>query len=231
MNDLNLLFPRDLYHSYIVEGDPENTPILLREYLESRKDIGENNPDIFYQNYDSFTINNVSDIKDWHNKLGLTNKKRICIISTKFINREAEQALLKLIEEPQSNTHFFIIVPNSSLLADTILSRTHLVKILNSNIAFEKLAKDFINASVDSRLKMVAEIIEDNKNNENSGGLRHQTIELMNEIEKYYFNLFKNDRNNTNTQFILNEIQKNRTYLSTPGASVKMILEHIALVL
>lgn len=232
MNSLSDLFPEDLYHSYIVEGDPVITAPLLRDFLEGRSDIGKDNPDILCQSYDSFTINDTARIKDWHTNRGVTDRKRVCIIGTKFINHEAEQSLLKIIEEPNVGTHLFIIVPNASLLLDTIRSRTHLVKIENKTESpFEKVASVFISATKAGRLEIVADLIESNKNNENSGGLRFQATELLNEIEKVVYLKFKENKDDEHTQFILEELQKNRLYLSTPGASVKMILEHIALVL
>jgi len=232
MNSLSDLFPENLYHSYIIEGDPTTAIPLLLSFLESRSDIGTQNPDILCQSYDSFTITDTPAIKDWHTKRGITDKKRICIIGTKFINHEAEQSLLKIIEEPQINTHLFIIVPNALLLLDTIRSRTHLVKILDSEDSyFKKIANEFISSKPSERLETVAKIIDDNKDNENSGGLRFQATELINEIEKLIYEKFKKDKNNINTHFTLDELQKSRLYLSTPGASVKMILEHIALVL
>lgn len=232
MNSLSDLFPENLYHSYIVEGNPATAVPLLLSFLEGRSDIGRQNPDMLCQSYDSFTITDTPIIKDWHTKHGITDKKRICIIGTKFINHEAEQSLLKMIEEPQINTHLFIVVPNASLLLDTILSRTHLVKVIdNTDSIFKKEAYTFVMSKPSDRLLIVADLIEKNKDNQNSGGLRFQATELINEIEKLIYEKFRKDKNDMNTHFILDELQKSRLYLSTPGASVKMILEHIALML
>ena len=46
-------------------------------------------------------------------------------------------------------------------------------------------------------------------------------LDLKNFVKKKFKSDFK---------FILGELQKSREYLSTPGAAVKMILEHLALV-
>ena len=232
MDIFNNLFPKDLYHSYIIEGDPENLPLMLLEFLKERGDIEMGNKDVLCEQYDSFTIDDSSRIKEWHSEKGITEKKKICIIGTKFINREAERTLLKIIEEPARNTHFFIIVPNASILLDTIRSRAHIVKILaDKNILPTKSAKDFITSSSKDRIELVGSLIKEYKDNENSGNLRYRATELINELEKSIYTKWKNDKTNLKLQFILNELTKSRDYLSTPGASVKMILEHIALVL
>ena len=232
MNNFNELFPQNLYHSYVVEGNPEEIVYLLRIYLEERGDINKNSPDVLLNLYDAFNIEDGHNIKDWHKNKGVDGKKKICIIGAKFINREAEQSLLKIIEEPTDDTHFFIVVPDALLLAETILSRVHLIKNLKSDNNFEnKIAGEFIKVNPKERIEKVAEIIKEFKDNENSGGLRYYAVSLVNGIERIIYEKWKKDLNNPDLKFILEELKNCRSFLSTPGAAVKMILEHIALVI
>ena len=127
------LFPHDLYHSYIIESSDTNTFFHLQKFLEKRGYIDQNSSDILCQSYDSFSISDSHIIKEWHSESGIDSKKRICIINTKFINHDAERTLLKILEEPAVNTHFFVIIPNSLMLLDTIRSRAHIVKIEDKN--------------------------------------------------------------------------------------------------
>jgi Cft2 family RNA processing exonuclease len=230
--DFKKLFPIDLYHSYVIESSIEETPYLLLKFLEERGDVEKQSSDILIEKYDSFAILDGQKIKEWHQNKSIGEGKKICIISTKFINREAEQSLLKIIEEPNNQTHFFIIVPDSSLLLDTIMSRVHLVKITQKDIQIsDSTASEFLNFSLPSRIEKVAEIIKEFKDSENSGGLRFRAISLINGIEKNIYEKWKKDLNNENYKFILEELKNSRDYLGNPGASVKMILEHIALVI
>lgn len=226
------LFPQDLYHSYVVEGAPEDVIYSLRSFLENRGEVNKNSPDVMLSLFDSFAMEDSHNIKEWYQNKSTDGKKKICIIGAKFINREAEQALLKVIEEPTANSHFFIVVPDSSLLLDTILSRVHLIKDnSNDNIDEDKIAENFIKQTPNSRIEEIADIIKEFKDNENSGGLRHKAITLINGLERIIYKKWKDDVNNENYKFILNELKNCRGFLSTPGASVKMILEHIALVI
>lgn len=235
MIDFTQLFPKDLYHSYVIEGEPERTGADLLRFLEVRGLVEKQSPDVLFQVYKSFTMDDSGEIKDWHSRLGISKGKKICIIATKFINREAEQTLLKIIEEPAINTHFFIIVPDTSLLLDTILSRVHIIKTnqpVNKNDKdIQKDTLSFISLSPKERIDAVALIIKENKDEDNSGQLRFYATSFINELESIFYQKFKKDRNDKHIQFILSELQKSRGYLSTPGASVKMILEHLALVL
>lgn len=231
MNAFKDLLPVRLYHSYVIEGDPSVTPSSLVEFLKVRGDIENKNSDLLYQIYESFSIDDSNQIKDWHSKSGITDGKRICIIGTKFINREAEQSLLKIIEEPAENTHFFIIIPDSSVLSSTIISRVHVVKTeYVDDKEIKKEAISFLESSVKDRVEMVALIIKKNKEVENSGQLRYYATSFINELENIFYQKWKINKKDKKIIFILQELQKMRGYLSTPGASVKMILEHLALV-
>jgi hypothetical protein len=230
--NLEKLFPENLYHSYVIEGDPEKTGVLLLEFLEMKGITEKQNPDVLFQVYESFTMDNSGEIKDWHSRRGIGENKKICIIATNFINREAEQTLLKIIEEPSESTHFFIIVPDSSVLLETIISRVHVVKTKQLvDIDLQKLVSSFISSTPKDRIDKIAVIIKENKDEENSGKLRSFATQFVNEIESVFYQKFKKDRNNKQIKFILDELQKSRDYLSTSGASVKMILEHLALVI
>lgn len=233
MVDFTPLLPKDLYHSYVIEGDPETTGAILLSHLESRGEIESKSPDVLCQIYESFTMKDSSQIKEWHSNIGITKNKKICIIATKFINREAEQTLLKILEEPGVNTHFFIIIPDASVLCDTIISRTHVIKIKeseNSNMEIKKDVLSFISSSPSDRINALTAIIKKNKSEESSGQLRFYATSFVNELESIFYQKFKKNRNDEKIKFILNELQKSREYLSTPGAAVKMILEHLALV-
>jgi len=86
-------------------------------------------------------------------------------------------------------------------------------------------------ASPKQRIDKVALIVKENKSEENSGQLRFYAISFVNELESIFYQKFKKNIKDSKIKFILEEIQKARGYLSTPGASVKMILEHLALVI
>lgn len=229
---LEELFPKDLYQSYVIEGDPQTTASQLLALLEARGEIESKSNDVFHQYYESFTMEDGMEIKEWHSHLGISSGKKICIISTNFINREAEQSLLKIIEEPGERTHFFIVTPDSSLLLDTILSRVQIIKIENDeNLEIKKLAISFVKAEVKDRMDMIVNMIKENKSEDSSGQLRHFAISFINELEKIVYKKFKDNVKDKNNMFVLEEIGKTRDFLSLPGAGVKMILEHLAIVI
>lgn len=226
---LAALLPVKLYHSYVIEGDVDALVKEVRSVLETRGDIVPASPDVFINTYDSFTIADSGLVKEWHSSFAISSAKKVCILGAQFINHEAQQSLLKILEEPHVNTHFFIIVPQAGLLLGTIRSRTH--TITTTAQASEIDIKKFVTLSSADRLTLVATLIEKYKDTEGSGGLRHEATMLVNGMEQYFHEKFIKDSTNDTLQFVLGELSNARDYLSTPGASVKMILEHLSLVI
>lgn len=80
----------------------------------------------------------------------------------------------------------------------------------------------------DARIKEVADIIVLHKNDIDSASLRDDAKDLVNSLEIL---IHQSSKLTKEDSWRLGEIIKARKYLSTPGASVKMILEHLSLVL
>ncbi len=58
-----------------------------------------------------------------------SSQERFIVLSARKYNIYAQNAMLKILEEPPSNTHFILIVPSKSLLLPTILSRLPLMQL------------------------------------------------------------------------------------------------------
>lgn len=234
MNIFEKYFGDELYHGYVIENNNPDIVSSLLSYLEEKNIISKINPDVLVQEYDSMSVSDVEYIHSWHMNHNTSEACRVCIINTKFINHEAQHALLKILEEPKNNTKFFIIIGSVSNLLATIISRVHVIHIPNLKNTSDTLNKEnieFIKMSVSDRITYISELIKEYKDTESSGSLRYKATSICSGLEYFYYQEFKKDKNNPKTHFVLEELSSARKYLSVPGCSVKMILEHIALVL
>lgn len=223
------LFPSQLNHSYIIQGNPATSPAELKDYLISRNLFDTENPDIMFELYEALDMDEGHKIKEWHSLASYEGKKRACIVGAKFINREAEQSLLKILEEPGENTHFFIIVPDVENVLPTIRSRCHLVYLDKDN-KYDSWAKKFIGVGIKDRIDMIAVILKSAEDADTSATIRFEAKSILDSLEQNLFAEFKKDINNKNIEWVLGEIIKAKKNLRNPGSSVKMLLEHIALV-
>lgn len=230
MNIFSTKIGNNLFQTYFIECTNSDTRLEFLNYLESVGVEVNGNPNVLNESYESFTIDNARLLNQFHNEKSFNNGKKIFIIEALTINHEAHNALLKMFEEPTADTHFFFLIPRVDILPDTLKSRAHLIYEDRSNLQNDNQdASEFINSNKNKRLEQIANLVAKHKNTETSSPLRDEARELLDGCE---FLLHKNFQNlDKNMAWKFNELLKAKKYLSTPGASVKMILEHIALVL
>jgi hypothetical protein len=92
------------------------------------------------------------------------------VIRTDNITVEAQNALLKTLEEPTPGVHIFLLVSEKQNLLPTLLSRVIVVELEAAlNVGQYPAVKKFLSASVEERLSLIAKFIEAN---EETGQLR-----------------------------------------------------------
>ena len=131
------------------------------------------------------------------------------VIVAKGLTHEAQNALLKLFEEPPENTVFYLIVPHTSILIPTLRSRL----IVTSNTSTEsKSATEFLEQSVKERIYTIAKLAKDDP----------QTLgRIVRELGEKHLTELSPDAKRS---LLLCE-----KYVYNRGASRKMLLEELAL--
>lgn len=138
----------------------------------------------------------------------LANKSLVFVIVTKSIELEAQNALLKLFEEPPTQVEFFLIIPHESRLIPTLRSR--FVGLTRSTENPNDLAKEFLNSSYKERLEFIA-----TEHKKGTDSLRHLFISLS-----------RLETENTEAKKSLLLASR---YVYNRGAGQKMLLEELAL--
>lgn len=204
-----------IHHAYIVEGALELIKDELYGFFEDtlkHKTLG--NPDFSLEAFDSYGIDEARILRERASVKPLTNGRKIFLIETRAMTHEAQNALLKIFEEPTENTHFFIITPSANVFLPTLRSR---VVVLSSDekLSSGSLGKKFISANMAGRLEIVSEIIEEKD--------KSNAIKLVDEI---IFEMRKNKEFKR-----MKELLKLHSYLGDRSASLKIILENICAII
>lgn len=210
------------HHAYALEGEKANILPNLLKSLE--KDFGveiKNNPDFSYQEFETFTIDDGRALQERHGRRAIAGKK-IFIISTRFITSEAQNALLKIFEEPSEGTHFFLIMPNTQVLIPTLRSRLVVVNhdALAENAEAKNLAKKFLSANAAERLALVKSIVEEKD--------KGKAIDFVTALEETLATRLKKGDLAENAA-ALTEILTVKKYLHDRAPSIKLLLEHLCL--
>lgn len=218
---------RNLHHAYAIEGDKESALSSLYKFFENDLKIKTKaNPDFYFNEFESFGIDSGRNLRDLASRKAVIGNLRIFVITISSITSEAQNALLKLFEEPADGVHFFIIVSSSEIFLPTLKSRLHIL-VQGRTLDKEKtLADELIKASKGGRLKLLEGIIEDFKENKD----KTEAIKLLNNLEAtLYKNKSKDGPWKSQDVEIFEMIQKSRDYIRGRAPSIKMILENIAL--
>jgi DNA polymerase III delta prime subunit len=203
-----------LNHFYIIEGDVSDIDILS-DHLSSERDIKiASNPDFYIKSYESFSIDDSRFLKDFFGTSSLSENKKVAVIYCDNMTTESQNALLKLAEEPALNQHLFILIPNTGLIIETLISRAQVIKSYKINDD-KYHADDFLKMKLAERIAFVNKIITKKDKNK-----------AKDLIDRIIVSLKKEKRIKE-----LEEVYKSRSYINDRSCSIKLILEHISLIL
>lgn len=211
-------------HAYLIRNDGEHATGLLKNAIERIfKVTFDGNLDCHIARFETFGIDEARKIKEDQEKHSFAGKYKFFLINTFTLTHEAQNALLKVFEEPTAGTYIFLIIPPSAQILPTLKSRLFdLGTILSPQNDDNKSVLDFLSKNAPERLKSIKKIIE-NKD-------KSAAISLLNALEEI-LGAKINASLPPDEIFILEEIRKGRGYLNDRSPSVKMILEHISLIL
>ena len=145
-------------------------------------------------------------------------KERVLVVATQFITEEAQQALLKIIEEPPQSTRFIFIIPVGYYFLQTLESRFERATV-NEEGTQTGSFNEFKNAALADRLAAI------------ESAVKTKDTVWQAEIKKGLHQYVKNLDATTMDVGTLKDLEYVSRLLLTRGASNKFLLEHLALTL
>ena len=214
------------HHAYAIDGR-ENTKKELFEILEhSWKISTKGNPDFSYRRFSSLGVEEARLIKDDAQGKSFGAGKKIFVVDADSITVEAQNSLLKILEEPTPNTHFFIIGSCVKNLISTLNSRVQIIRTNTDNASdTDSLAYEFMSASISKRLSLIKKLTDDIKDEKKP---RAEALALLQEIEAIVYKATRKEGKLPDK--ILTDLEMCREYMTDRSAGIKMLLEYVALV-
>lgn len=206
-----------VHHAYIISGaDISEVWLNLENNLFFKKVA---NPDAYSREFEILGIDEVRELSEWAIMKPIAGEKKVAVIYAASFTRESQNALLKLFEEPPTGTYFFIIVPNLTMILPTLLSRVITI-VLDEKFKVHEKFTSFLEDPISERLQMLSNIIK-NKDKEKA---RNLIVFLEQKISKLSIE--------SDLKLILaDKVLVAKKYLWVRGASLKIILEYLAITL
>lgn len=154
-----------LHHAYIVVGEQREALTKIEEIacavFDVKKDSLTANPDFLISQANVFGINEGRILKEQQKTGPVMGCKRIFVCNLNFITREAQNALLKTLEEPAEDNYFFFTSSTIDIFLPTLLSRVEVIELpIRRGVAKEEgeLFWEFLGADTKERLHILDDI-------------------------------------------------------------------------
>lgn len=207
------------HHAYLILDDGA---------LATRLEKTKGRADSHFFSFVVLGINEARSLRELQTTRAAAAGRRYFVIKFAVITEEAQNALLKTVEEPGIDTVFIFLTGSKGLLLPTFLSRLELIAYQGKekNAA---AAENFTNADPETRLTLVTDLLAAaDKADENPKGL---AIEFLDNLERYLAQTNKLENAAAEFVFALEQIRESRQYLHDKSGTPKLILEHLALTL
>jgi len=212
----------------IVGGDSVKDE-LISVLAKKQKIKIQGNPDFFDRKYETLTIDDARALKSLAGTRPVDDGgKKIFVLTMNGITVEAQNALLKLLEEPPEYAHFFLIIPSAHLLLPTVRSRLsqidNTIQKYSDSVAetgSRQATSLFIGMTTTKRLDAIKRLMDDISKEKKT---KQDAVDLLNGLEASIHG--KGLKGNIKA---LEAIETARKYMNDRAPSMKMLLEYVAL--
>lgn len=199
-----------LHHAYLLVGNKKVAQEFVLSLFEANGIKLTGSPDFFLFTESLLGIDEARRIAEQAIRRAFTGKK-VFFLAPDKITLEAQNALLKTFEEPIADTHFFLVVREENLVIPTLRSRMQKINVQHS--VFNKRAGEFLKLGIKDRFNFVKKFVDGEQN-----------------LSAFLDELLLVLRKNQETEKV-EKVYKVRLVSDDRGASSRLILEHLSLVL
>lgn len=207
------------HHSFLVSLEGKATQEEVLEALKVQaENLFEKGPTLVQKFLtDSFSIELAREVKAAQDNRTVKDEHRFIFIGFSSITPQAQNALLKVLEEPSKNTYFFILSPNRSLILDTVRSRCVDLEICPSEDEEARLQESFLAKNSKERLEIVKKLLSERSL-----------------VDSFYSNLEQEiarlkDRREFSSKKMRQLLSKSKYYAQSGSPAAKYLLEELAL--
>ncbi|HVZ75902.1 MAG TPA: hypothetical protein VG934_01365 [Candidatus Paceibacterota bacterium] len=223
-----------MHHAYIYEGALSGFGALADDARARFSFADPADPDVELVEIEKFGIEEARDLAVSAQLSGLSGR-RLFIIGVSSMTTEAQQALLKLFEEPRAGTMFVLLTPPGVVIA-TLRSRFLPYPEIRKGNASQKVlgspsgsaqpdhfAQHFLSGSQKARTDEITKLLKDDE------GVKERVREFLNGLEVKLHAALITSKGDAKIREGLEDIVKVRSYTNDRAPAMKMLLEHLAL--
>lgn len=228
----------DVHHFHLLEGNRQEIESELVEFLSEEFGIDPNDKSLFFfHDFDQIQVGDSRALSMQAQIKTPEGKKMVFLIFANSINHQAQNALLKMLEEPSARTYFFMVLPRTDGLLPTFKSRAVVVRrSATQNSASTQSAsqddnlptlKEITEKNIADRLKFVEKLVKEIKDEKRPKIDARQLVQnLIRDFQKEL-----EEKPTIEKTEKIQRLMQIEDYLGDSGASIKILLERAVLLI
>lgn len=205
--------------AHIVAGDA-STVRAVQALLVAEGFAMEGDPDVYVRTYTSFGVDDARELAARADSRALVAPHRVFVVVTPSMTAEAQNALLKTLEDAPGGASFFLLVPNPDVLLPTVRSRCVMLTLASDGARAGLIdPRSFLAAAPSERIDMLKPLLDADER-DLSG-----VYALLSDIE----HALAPQVSNVAAREGLAAVYRARQYVGDKGALLKPLLEQVAM--
>ncbi len=211
---------RNLHHANLLVGSVESAESYLHSLCDSLDIKLANNLDFCAFRMETFGIDEARELRLLAARKAVTTAgagqvgRKIFLISSARLTLEAQNALLKIFEDPFPGTYFFLVTREEALIIPTLRSRLETIRIPESRTLQSGNAKEFLSLPLKDRLLFAKKFADENM-----------------DLPVFLDSLLLLLKKQKETRTLLESVYNLRRFADDPARLPRLIIEHLSLVL
>lgn len=218
------------HHAYFITG--ENEQGIESALVHAETELGlarHNNPDLIVLRHGLFSVDDARKISELAYRAPSAGELKAIVISATRLFHEAQNALLKIFEEPPAGTTLFLIIPAEGMLLPTLRSRLLPLPGHENGGGLSPETAAFLAGSGAEREKHIAKLLDRAKSekDEEKQRARNEAIQLVEGLIRVSYA----QKSRPEVLEFLRDLDTFLPILHERSAPLKLIFEHLMLVI
>lgn len=216
--------------AFVIEAEEEKGIAVATHWIAKELGIAAvANPDVIVLRYGLLSVEDARKVCELAIGAPFRGNAKVIIVAAGRAYHEAQNALLKLFEEPPQGIYLFFILSSLGGLLPTLRSRVQILGESDTHTTIREEAEVFIRATKEKRSALIKKLTTGSDEDERREN-REEAIAIINGVEQAAYAAFKK-KESVELAALLQDISVLRGNLYDRSAPVRMILEHLSLVI
>lgn len=213
-------------HAYVIESEIDSVREALQAHIQEVLGIDTRaNPNVFFKEYDRLGIDEVRSLGELQSKTSIgKDGYKVFIVSFSSVTVEAQNAMLKILEEPTEGTIWLVVTPAVRSLLPTVLSRVQYVSAGEGAHKYRDTALEFVGSDYTTREKLLKQFAGDSKK-----GITADRAGLADLLREIMSILLERKEEIEGWTPIYRELEELSGYATDRSSSVKHIGDYVAI--